>query len=49
MGEDDDESEEELMDDDQMMAIDEQLAEVFRSRVNGKKTSKGRSVLNSSK
>ncbi|KIK59830.1 hypothetical protein GYMLUDRAFT_44297 [Collybiopsis luxurians FD-317 M1] len=37
--EDDDESEE-LMDDDQMMAIDEQLAEVFRSRVNEKKASK---------
>lgn len=31
-GESDDESEEELMDDDQMMAIDEQLAEVFRSQ-----------------
>ncbi|KAE9400753.1 hypothetical protein BT96DRAFT_857021 [Gymnopus androsaceus JB14] len=38
--EDDDESEEEFMDDDQMMAIDEQLAEVFRSRVNEKKASK---------
>jgi DNA polymerase phi len=29
------------MDDDQMMAIDEQLAQVFRLRVNEKKTSKG--------
>ncbi|KAF9069832.1 DNA polymerase phi-domain-containing protein [Rhodocollybia butyracea] len=38
--EDDEESEEEFMDDDQMMAIDEQLAEVFRSRVNEKKASK---------
>ncbi|KAJ4488037.1 DNA polymerase phi-domain-containing protein [Lentinula aciculospora] len=38
--EDDDESEEEYMDDDQMMAIDEQLAEVFRSTVNEKKASK---------
>ncbi|KAG5652336.1 hypothetical protein H0H81_005357 [Sphagnurus paluster] len=33
--------EEELMDDDQMMAIDEQLAAVFRTRANEKKTSKG--------
>lgn len=33
--------EEELMDDDQMMAIDEQLAAVFRSRANEKKTGKG--------
>jgi len=30
-------SEEELMDDEQMMAIDEQLAEVFRSQANEKK------------
>jgi len=37
----DDESDEDLMDDDQMMAIDEQLAQVFRLRVNEKKTSKG--------
>ena len=29
--------EEELMDDDQMMAIDEQLAQVFRARANEKK------------
>ncbi|CAA7265434.1 unnamed protein product [Cyclocybe aegerita] len=33
-------SEEELMDDDQMMAIDEQLAQVFRSRASEKKTGK---------
>ncbi|KAG6831186.1 hypothetical protein H0H92_012326 [Tricholoma furcatifolium] len=33
--------EEELMDDDQMMAIDEQLAAVFRSRTNEKKAGKG--------
>ncbi|KAF5391416.1 hypothetical protein D9757_001957 [Collybiopsis confluens] len=38
--EDDEESEEEFMDDDQMMAIDEQLAEVFRSRINENKASK---------
>ncbi|KAJ3845276.1 DNA polymerase phi-domain-containing protein [Lentinula raphanica] len=38
--EDDDESEEEFMDDDQMMAIDEHIAEVFRSRINEKKASK---------
>lgn len=37
----DDASDDDLMDDDQMMAIDEQLAEVFRSRVNEKKMSKG--------
>ncbi|KAG6919948.1 hypothetical protein DXG01_013297 [Tephrocybe rancida] len=36
--------EEELMDDDQMMAIDEQLAAVFRSRANEKKTGKGLDV-----
>lgn len=34
--EDDESDEEELMDDDQMMAIDEQLAAVFKSQVNGK-------------
>ncbi|KAG6845192.1 hypothetical protein H0H87_012749 [Tephrocybe sp. NHM501043] len=33
--------EEDLMDDDQMMAIDEQLAAVFRSRASERKTSKG--------
>ncbi|KAJ3991119.1 DNA polymerase phi-domain-containing protein [Lentinula boryana] len=38
--EDDGESDEEYMDDDQMMAIDEHLAEIFRSRVNEKKASK---------
>ncbi|KAJ3923602.1 DNA polymerase phi-domain-containing protein [Lentinula edodes] len=38
--EDEDSEEEEYMDDDQMMAIDEHLAEVFRSRVNEKKASK---------
>lgn len=37
----DDETDEDLMDDDQMMAIDKQLAEVFRSQVNAQKTSKG--------
>ena len=37
----DEDSDEDLMDDDQMMAIDEQLAQVFRLRVNEKKTSKG--------
>ena len=36
-----DSEEEELMDDDQMMAIDEQLAQVFRSRVNERKPGKG--------
>lgn len=34
-------SDEDLMDDDQMMAIDEQLTEIFRSRANEKKSSKG--------
>ena len=38
---DDDSEEEELMDDDQMMAIDEQLAEIFRSRASAKKGGKG--------
>jgi DNA polymerase phi len=38
---DDDSEEEELMDDDQMMAIDAQLAEIFRSRAGGKKGGKG--------
>ena len=38
-GEDD--LEEEIMDDDQMMAIDDQLAEIFRSRANEKKGGKG--------
>lgn len=36
-----DSEDEELMDDDQMMAIDEQLAQVFRSRTNEKKGGKG--------
>ncbi|KAF8061577.1 DNA polymerase phi-domain-containing protein [Lyophyllum atratum] len=35
---DDSDEDEELMDDDQMMAIDEQLAAVFRSQANGNKT-----------
>ncbi|KIK06531.1 hypothetical protein K443DRAFT_89113 [Laccaria amethystina LaAM-08-1] len=35
---DDDDDDEELMDDDQMMAIDEKLAEVFRSTAGGRKT-----------
>lgn len=36
-----DSEDEELMDDDQMMVIDEQLAQVFRSRTNEKKGGKG--------
>lgn len=36
-----DSEDEELMDDDQMIAIDEQLAQVFRSRANQKKGGKG--------
>jgi len=36
-----DSEDEEFMDDDQMMAIDEQLAQVFRSRTNEKKGGKG--------
>lgn len=40
-GDSDEDSDEDLMDDDQMMAIDEQLAQVFRSRMNEKKSSKG--------
>jgi len=40
----DDEDEEELMDDEQMMAIDEQLAQVFRSRANVKKSEKSTGV-----
>lgn len=44
---DEDSEEEEYMDDDQMMAIDEHLAEVFRSRVNEKKASKGMSFRRS--
>ena len=39
-GEDESE-EEEIMDDDQMMAIDDKLAEIFRSRANEKKSGKG--------
>ncbi|KAH9926111.1 DNA polymerase phi-domain-containing protein [Fomitopsis serialis] len=39
-GESDDESEEDLMDDDQMLAIDEQLAAVFRARATEKKSGK---------
>jgi DNA polymerase phi len=38
---DPDEESDNLMDDDQMMAIDGQLAQVFRLRVNEKKSSKG--------
>lgn len=41
-GDSDDESEEELMDDDQMLAIDEQLAAVFRARAAERKLGKGR-------
>ena len=36
-----DSEDEELMDDDQMMVIDEQLAQVFRSRANENKGGKG--------
>lgn len=36
-----DSEDEELLDDDQMMAIDEQLAQVFRSRTNENKGGKG--------
>ncbi|KAF5365721.1 hypothetical protein D9758_003270 [Tetrapyrgos nigripes] len=36
----DDDSDEDVMDDEQMMAIDEQLAEVFRSRMNERKNTK---------
>lgn len=35
-------SEEEVMDDDQMMAIDDQLAEIFKSRTSEKKGGKGK-------
>jgi DNA polymerase phi len=41
IGNSDEESDEALMDDDQMMAIDEQLAQVFRLRLNEKKSSQG--------
>lgn len=41
----DEDSDEELMDDDQMMAIDEQLADVFRSRANEKKSGKGQTLF----
>lgn len=37
---DTDSEDEELMNDEQMMAIDEELAEVFRSRTNGRKSGK---------
>ncbi|KAI0340127.1 hypothetical protein BDW22DRAFT_1486396 [Trametopsis cervina] len=40
-GDSDDESDEELMDDEQMMAIDEQLAAVFRARADEKRLGKG--------
>lgn len=40
----DDESEEEYMDDDQMMAIDAQLAAVFKARADEKKFGKGMSI-----
>lgn len=38
---DDDSEEEELMDDDQMMAIDEQLAAVFKARSDERRLGKG--------
>ena len=37
----DGESDEELMDDEQMMAVDEHLAEIFRSRKDERKSKKG--------
>ena len=37
----DEEANKHLMDDDQMIAIDEQIAQVFRLRINEKKSSKG--------
>ena len=40
-GDSDSESEEELMDDEQMMAIDEQLAAVFRARADERKLGRG--------
>jgi len=43
----DSEDEEELMDDEQMMAIDEQLVQVFRSRANEKKSGKSKFYSNS--
>ena len=43
-GDSDDESEEELMDDEQMLAIDEQLAAVFKARAGEKKLGKGMHV-----
>jgi hypothetical protein len=41
-GDSEEESEEEVMDDEQMMAIDDELAEIFRSRVQNKKKGKHR-------
>ena len=40
-GDSDENLDEELMDDEQMMAIDEQLADIFRARANENKISKG--------
>ena len=40
-GDSDSESEEELMDDEQMMAIDEQLAAVFKARADERRLGKG--------
>jgi DNA polymerase phi len=40
-GDPDSDDNEEYMDDEQMMAIDEQLVEVFRSQANEKKSGKG--------
>lgn len=47
-GESDEESEEELMDDDQMMAIDEQLAAVFKARADERRLGKGSRHISSS-
>ena len=43
-GDSDSESEEELMDDEQMMAIDEQLAAVFKARADERRLGKGQCI-----
>ena len=48
-GDSDEDSDGELMDDDQMMAIDEQLADIFRARANENKISKGKAPSLSSR
>ena len=44
IGQDDSESSEELMDDEQMMALDDTLADIFRTRTSGQKSKKGLST-----